>query len=290
MLRRAPLFACRPPGIDASLPPSINAAPAADEKKRVPAAGQDRERCLWLQPSTPVARCRRTNHARELRRAIIAATVGTTIEWYDFFLYSTMAGLVFGKLFFPNDDPTDRHAQLLRHLFRRLHRAPGRRRHLRPLRRPHRPQIDPHRHPDADGRLDLPGGVPARLWIDRHLGRGLLTLLRALLQGIGVGGEWGGSVLCRWNGRATTTRARLPRLMAAIRRSRRASSSPISRSSPSARCRATPSSPGAGASRSSLASSSSASASGSGSASSRPRCSSASSPSARSSRRRSSRC
>src|SRR5215469_8100143 len=44
-------------------------------------------------------------HSRELRRAVIAATVGTTIEWYDFLLYSTMAGLVFGKLFFPNEDP-----------------------------------------------------------------------------------------------------------------------------------------------------------------------------------------
>jgi MFS family permease len=44
-------------------------------------------------------------HDRELRRAIVAATVGTTIEWYDFLLYSTMAGLVFGKLFFPNEDP-----------------------------------------------------------------------------------------------------------------------------------------------------------------------------------------
>ena len=41
-------------------------------------------------------------HARELRRAVVAATVGTTIEWYDFLLYSTMAGLVFGKLFFPH--------------------------------------------------------------------------------------------------------------------------------------------------------------------------------------------
>src|SRR6202048_2900665 len=44
-------------------------------------------------------------HDRELRRAIVAATVGTTIEWYDFLLYSTMAGLVFGRLFFPNEDP-----------------------------------------------------------------------------------------------------------------------------------------------------------------------------------------
>src|SRR6201996_9799389 len=44
-------------------------------------------------------------HGRELRKAVIAATVGTAIEWYDFFLYGTAAGLVFGKLFFPNSDP-----------------------------------------------------------------------------------------------------------------------------------------------------------------------------------------
>src|SRR3982750_410460 len=42
---------------------------------------------------------------RQLRRAIIASTVGTTIEWYDFFLYSTVTGLVFAKLYFPNSDP-----------------------------------------------------------------------------------------------------------------------------------------------------------------------------------------
>jgi hypothetical protein len=32
-------------------------------------------------------------------------TIGTAIEWYDFFLYGTAAGLIFGKLFFPNSDP-----------------------------------------------------------------------------------------------------------------------------------------------------------------------------------------
>ena len=37
----------------------------------------------------------------ELHKAVIAATVGTTIEWYDFFIYGTAAGLVFPKLFFP---------------------------------------------------------------------------------------------------------------------------------------------------------------------------------------------
>src|SRR5207253_1528770 len=40
------------------------------------------------------------------RRAIIAAAVGTSIEWYDFFLYTTVAALVIPKLFFPNQSPT----------------------------------------------------------------------------------------------------------------------------------------------------------------------------------------
>src|SRR5579871_2761915 len=44
-------------------------------------------------------------HRAQLRRAVIAATVGTTIEWYDFFLYSTVTGLVFAKLYFPRSDP-----------------------------------------------------------------------------------------------------------------------------------------------------------------------------------------
>jgi hypothetical protein len=41
----------------------------------------------------------------ELRKAVIAATVGTTIEWYDFFIYGTAAGLVFPQLYFPKEDP-----------------------------------------------------------------------------------------------------------------------------------------------------------------------------------------
>jgi hypothetical protein len=44
-------------------------------------------------------------HRSQLRRAIIASTVGTTIEWYDFLLYSVVTGLVFGKLFFPTSEP-----------------------------------------------------------------------------------------------------------------------------------------------------------------------------------------
>ena len=44
-------------------------------------------------------------HSAQLRKAVIAATVGTTIEWYDFFIYGTAAGLIFPHLFFPNQDP-----------------------------------------------------------------------------------------------------------------------------------------------------------------------------------------
>src|SRR3981189_951976 len=44
-------------------------------------------------------------HQVQLRRAVIASTIGTTIEWYDFFLYGTVTGLVFAKLYFPNSDP-----------------------------------------------------------------------------------------------------------------------------------------------------------------------------------------
>src|SRR5215813_11653184 len=46
-----------------------------------------------------------SDHSAQLRKAVVAATIGTTIEWYDFFLYGTAAGLIFGKLYFPNSDP-----------------------------------------------------------------------------------------------------------------------------------------------------------------------------------------
>src|ERR1043165_8542785 len=42
---------------------------------------------------------------QEIRKVALASAIGTTIEWYDFFLYNTFAALVFNKLFFPSFDP-----------------------------------------------------------------------------------------------------------------------------------------------------------------------------------------
>ncbi len=48
----------------------------------------------------------KTTKERELRKVVIASLVGSTIEWYDFFLYGVVAGIVFNKLYFPVDNAT----------------------------------------------------------------------------------------------------------------------------------------------------------------------------------------
>ena len=48
----------------------------------------------------------RQGDTQSLRQVALASFIGTTIEWYDFFLYGTAAALVFDELFFPNVDPT----------------------------------------------------------------------------------------------------------------------------------------------------------------------------------------
>jgi metabolite-proton symporter len=49
-------------------------------------------------PDTPVSRS-------ELRTVVAASIIGTTVEWYDFFLFGIAASIIFNKLFFPSDDP-----------------------------------------------------------------------------------------------------------------------------------------------------------------------------------------
>jgi MFS family permease len=131
---------------------------------------------------------------RQLRRAVIASTIGTTIEWYDFFLYSTVTGLVFAKLYFPQSDP------LVGTLQAFLIYAVGF------VARPVGAAIFGH-YGDRVGRKAtlivtlllmglatfavafVPTYATIGIW-----GAVLLTVLR-FIQGVGVGGEWGGSVL-----------------------------------------------------------------------------------------------
>jgi MFS family permease len=133
-------------------------------------------------------------HRTQLRRAVIASTVGTTIEWYDFLLYSVVTGLVFGKLFFPKSDP------LVGVLEAFAVYTVGF------IARPIGAAIFGH-YGDRIGRKAAliatllitgiatfaVGLVPTYesigIW-----GAVILTGIR-FIQGIGVGGEWGGSVL-----------------------------------------------------------------------------------------------
>ena len=133
-------------------------------------------------------------HKRQLRRAILAGTIGTAIEWYDFFLYSTVTGLVFARLYFPRADPFVGTLEAFGVY------AVGF------LARPIGAAIFGH-YGDRLGRkaaliatLLLMGGATFLVALvpgyDRIgiWGAVILTVLR-FIQGIGVGGEWGGSVL-----------------------------------------------------------------------------------------------
>ena len=133
-------------------------------------------------------------HRAQLRRALIASTVGTTIEWYDFLLYSTVTGLVFGKLFFPKSDP------LVGVLEAFAIYTVGF------IARPIGAAIFGH-YGDRIGRkatliatLLVTGIATAAVGLVPTYesigiwGAVILTIIR-FIQGIGVGGEWGGSVL-----------------------------------------------------------------------------------------------
>ena len=74
------------------------------------------------------------------RKVIVASLIGTSIEWYDFFLYGTAAALVFNKLFFPSFDPlVGTLLAFATYAVGFVARPLGGDR-LRPLRRPDRPQ------------------------------------------------------------------------------------------------------------------------------------------------------
>src|SRR5207244_1938681 len=128
------------------------------------------------------------------RRAVVASTVGTAIEWYDFFLYGTAAALVFPEVFFPGASP---YAGVIAAFGTQFVGFAA---------RPIGAAIFGH-YGDRIGRKATLIATLMLMGIATFLiafvptydsigiwGGVILTVLRAI-QGIGVGGEWGGSVL-----------------------------------------------------------------------------------------------
>ena len=97
-----------------------------------------------------------SEHSRQLRKAVIASTIGTTIEWYDFFIYGTAAGLIFGKLYFPNEDPLTGTLAAFGTYFIGFASRPIGAAIFWPLWGPHRPEGHPNRHATVHGDRDLP--------------------------------------------------------------------------------------------------------------------------------------
>ncbi len=129
-----------------------------------------------------------------IRRVVASALVGATIEWYDFFLYGVVAGIVFNKLYFPGSDP------VVSTLLAYATFAVGF------ITRPLGGVIFGH-FGDKIGRKSmliltlmimgistfLIGLIPTYESIG--IAAPLLLLLLRIFQGIGLGGEWGGAVL-----------------------------------------------------------------------------------------------
>ncbi|HEY5223940.1 MAG TPA: MFS transporter [Microbacteriaceae bacterium] len=129
-----------------------------------------------------------------MRKAAVASTIGTTIEWYDYFLYGTAAALVFPHVFFPHMSPYLGVLASFATYFVGF------------LARPVGAAIFGH-WGDRIGRKAmlittlsmmglasaLIGLLPgANIWGDAAP---IILILLRVFQGIAVGGEWGGSVL-----------------------------------------------------------------------------------------------
>lgn len=131
---------------------------------------------------------------RRLRTVVAASLLGTTVEWYDFFLYATAAGLVFSKLFFPNASSlvgtllafaTFAVGFVMRPVgglvFGHIGDRIGRKRSLALTML------------IMGGATALIGALPTAAQIG--VGAPVLLLVLRILQGFALGGEWGGAVL-----------------------------------------------------------------------------------------------
>jgi metabolite-proton symporter len=137
----------------------------------------------------------RTSHQpQSIRKVVVASLIGTSLEWYDFFLYGSAAALVFNKLFFPDADP------LTGTLLAFATSATGF------VARPIGGVVFGH-YGDKLGRKTvlvvtlLVMGIATFLigLLPTYAAIGvaapvLLVVLR-IVQGLGLGGEWGGAVL-----------------------------------------------------------------------------------------------
>lgn len=127
-------------------------------------------------------------------KALFSSLVGGVVEWYDYFLYGTMAGIIFGPLFFPSTDPTVSLALSLASFA------------LAFVVRPLGGIVFSHigdrvgRKKTLVATLSLMGGATVLMGLlPTYDSIGvwapiLLTLLR-LVQGLALGGEWGGGLL-----------------------------------------------------------------------------------------------
>jgi metabolite-proton symporter len=129
-----------------------------------------------------------------VRKVIVASLIGTSLEWYDFFIYGTAAALVFNELFFPSFEP------LVGTLLAFTTYAVGF------LARPLGGLIFGH-YGDRIGRKNvlvvtlllmgiatfLIGLMPTYATIG--VWAPILLVALRFLQGLGLGGEWGGAVL-----------------------------------------------------------------------------------------------
>ena len=131
---------------------------------------------------------------RDVNKVVVASVIGTTIEWYDFFLFGTAAALVFNQLFFPESDP------LVGTMLAFSSYALGF------IARPLGGVFFGH-FGDRIGRKSmlvttlLLMGVATFLigllptYAQFGFGAALLLTLLRLVQGFALGGEWGGAVL-----------------------------------------------------------------------------------------------
>ncbi|CAB3738258.1 MULTISPECIES: MFS transporter [Paraburkholderia] len=132
--------------------------------------------------------------SRAVRRVAFASVIGATVEWYDFFLYGVVAGIVFNKLYFPANDP------LVSTLLAYTTFAVGF------VTRPLGGIVFGH-FGDRIGRksaliltlvimgVSTAGVAFVPTYAQIGIWAPILLLSLRVLQGIGLGGEWGGAVL-----------------------------------------------------------------------------------------------